>query len=286
MREQVVTTGKKVEWLWGVLYIHKQKYYISEYYINVIWWWCVCACYIISIQVPRKLIEPPYVTLKRIEDRAVDTLLPSALGDFVIVTAIDYSHFGESFDAIASSFLHFPNNTILVYDLGLRPDQVTEVGEAINLFWYCLFNGVTQKHILAHDQVATCSLGCFAYCLLSFHVVNYYLLLNCISSNQHRVCWAQNVSRVSLSQTLNCFLWPVYWVMDWCISLLIYFICLYLTEQIHAKPNETNKLNSRAEKVSPGTYGIHPNPIPPMVAQNLDAIAQISGCHELSVRRI
>ena len=87
----------------------------------------------------KELAELPYITddLKRIEDRAVDQLQPSAIGDFAIVTAIDYSHYYESFDAIASSYLQFPNHTLIVYDLGLERNQVKEVPTTIpNLFLF------------------------------------------------------------------------------------------------------------------------------------------------------
>ena len=48
--------------------------------------------------------------------------------NFVFVLAISDSHFLESYGAVMTAQQYFPNHRILLYDIGLTPDQKSKVG--------------------------------------------------------------------------------------------------------------------------------------------------------------
>ena len=54
----------------------------------------------------------------------------NTLQDFALVTGASANHFKEALEAVALVQEFFPSRTLLFYDLGLKPEQVEEVGES------------------------------------------------------------------------------------------------------------------------------------------------------------
>ena len=56
------------------------------------------------------------------------SLSPDTMDDFVFVTAASSNHFTEEIDAIASIQTLMPQKKIVFFDIGLKADQIAQVG--------------------------------------------------------------------------------------------------------------------------------------------------------------
>ena len=57
------------------------------------------------------------------------SLSPDTMYDFVFVTAASSNHFTEEIDAIASIQTLMPQKKIMFFDIGLKADQIAQVGQ-------------------------------------------------------------------------------------------------------------------------------------------------------------